>query len=407
MPSSKLKFFFVSQVFYPDETATSSLFTDLAIEIAADSGIEAEVWCAQPSYSTRERQENKVNYKNISISYMQGTNFSKENLAGRLINYLTFLVSLFIKLLLSKDRSPIFTVTNPPFLGILICLVSLVKKRAYVYIVLDVYPDGLFRLGLIKENGLLAKVWRSFNRRVIRNAGKILVLGRDMKDWVREIEPSAEARTMYVPHWQNENLVCPLEYAENEFVKKHDLTKRFVVQYSGNMGLWNDMKTLAQAAKALEDSGITFCFIGEGRRRQELLDAWNGEIPSNTYLFPFQPKETIGESLTACHVALISLRKGLEGIAVPCKLYGILAAGVAIVAQVPQKSEIAFVVQEEECGIVVEPEDPDGLAEALKYLKNNEDERLKMARNARQAFEEKYTTRKIADRYIEILKAVM
>ena len=98
---------------------------------------------------------------------------------------------------------------------------------------LDVYPDGLLRLDLIKENGLLANVWRSFNRRVIRNAGKILVLGRDMKHWVREIEPSAEARTMYVPHWQNENLVCPREYAENEFVKKHDLTNRFVVQYSG------------------------------------------------------------------------------------------------------------------------------------------------------------------------------
>jgi glycosyltransferase involved in cell wall biosynthesis len=79
---------------------------------------------------------------------------------------------------------------------------------------------------------------------------------------------------------------------------------------------------------------------------------------------------------------------------------------VAIVAQVPQKSEIAFAVQEEECGIVVEPEDPDRLVEALKYLKNNEEERLKMARNARRAFEEKYTTRKIADRYIEIVKAV-
>jgi hypothetical protein len=52
--SSKLKFFFVSQVFYPDETATSSLFTDLAIEIAADSGVEVEIWCAQPSYSTKK-----------------------------------------------------------------------------------------------------------------------------------------------------------------------------------------------------------------------------------------------------------------------------------------------------------------------------------------------------------------
>jgi len=172
------------------------------------------------------------------------------------------------------------------------------------------------------------------------------------------------------------------------------------------MGLWNDMKTLALAAKMLENSGITFCFIGGGMRQQEMMDTWNNKVPANTYLFPFQSRDQIGLSLTACHVALISLRKGLEGIAVPSKLYGILAAGKAIIAQVPQRSEIAQVVQEESCGIVVEPHDPDRLVAAIKYLKDNESRRIQMAHNARRAFEEKYTTKKTAQRYIEILKAV-
>lgn len=399
------KFFFISQVFYPDETSTASLFTDLAVKIAENPRIEVEVWCAQPSYSTREKQKSKVSYKNVSICYMPGTNFPKGNIVGRLFNYTTFSVSLFLKLLFSKEKTPVFTVTNPPFLSILASFIGLLKKRPYIYIVLDIYPDGLFRLGLIKENSLLVKMWKRFNRIVLRNAEKILVLGRDMTDWVKQTEPLAEKKTVYVPHWQNEELVSPCEYKNNYFVKKNNLADKFVVQYSGNMGLWNDMKTLAEAAKALEDNEITFCFIGDGRRRKELLEAWNNKPPANTYLFPFQPKHTIGESLTACHVALISLRENLEGIAVPCKLYGIMAAGIAIIAQVPQKSEIALAVQEEQCGIVVNPNDTKSLIKAIKYLKENKDVRLKMGYNARRAFEEKYTTQKIANKYIEIIGA--
>jgi glycosyltransferase involved in cell wall biosynthesis len=406
MADKKTKLILVSQVFYPDETATASILTDIAVEIAGDSRIEVEVICAQPSYSTRQRQKREKSYKNISISYMRGTNFFKGNLMGRLLNYFTFSVSLFFTLMLAKDRTPIFTVTNPPFLGILIWLISRIKSRPYVYIVHDVQPDGLVRLGMLKEKGLPAKMWRTFNKGVLGNAGKILVLGRDMLDWVRHTEPSAMARTLYVPNCQNENLFYATDYPENAFVKKHNLFDRFVVQYSGNMGLWNDMKTLAQAAKMLENSGITFCFIGGGMRQQEMMDTWNNKVPSNTYLFPFQSRDQIGFSLTACHVALISLRKGLEGIAVPSKLYGILAAGKAIIAQVPQRSEIAQVVQEESCGMVVEPHDPDSLVAAIKYLKDNESRRIQMAHNARRAFEEKYTTKKTAQRYIEILKAV-
>jgi len=402
----KLKCLFVSQVFYPDEPATASLFTDLMIIIAENKQIEVEVWCAQPSYTTRQRQKCRVKYKNISICYMLGTNFSNGNIVGRLLNYTTFSVALFFKLLFSKEKCPILTVTNPPFLGILTSIIALLKKRHYVYIILDVYPDGLSRLGKIKDNGLLFKTWRTFNRMVLKNAEKILVLGRDMVDWVRQTESSAESKIEYVPHWQNENLISPCLYSENSFVKNNDLSNRFVVQYSGNMGMWSDMRTLGEAALALESEDITFCFIGDGLKRKDLFKAWNKKPPSNTYLFPLQPKETIGQSLTACHVALISLKENLQGIAVPCKLYGIMAAGIAIVAMVPAKSEIALVVQEEQCGIIVEPNNLKNLIEAIKYLKNNKEVRLEMGRNARRAFEKKYTTKKIADKYIEIINKV-
>lgn len=74
----KLKCFFVSQVFYPDEAATPSLFTDLMVKIAENTQIDMEVWCAQPSYTTKKRQKGRVEYKNISICYVPVANFSND-----------------------------------------------------------------------------------------------------------------------------------------------------------------------------------------------------------------------------------------------------------------------------------------------------------------------------------------
>ncbi|MCP4714283.1 MAG: glycosyltransferase family 4 protein [Deltaproteobacteria bacterium] len=393
------KFFLISQVFYPDETATAAILTDIAAELAKDPAVSVEVWCAQPSYSTRQRQKSKVIHNNMEIFYMPGTNFPKAVLAGRLLNYLTFSLALFVRLLCAPGRTPVFTVTNPPFLGILVWLNSRLRRMPYVYIVHDVQPDGLLRLGMLKKNSFAARVWTWLNRCVLRGAERIVVIGRDMVGWVEATAPSAVDKTVYIPNCQDEQLIKPLNFNENLFVKGHQLADSFVVQYSGNMGLWNDMKSLALAARRLCGQGVQFCFIGAGMRQKELFEVWGNVAPENTLFLPFQPKNRIGASLTACHVALISLRRGLEGIAVPSKLYGILAAGVAVIAQVPQDSEVALTVGEAGCGIVVEPGDDEGLVRAILYLKEHERERLQMGRNARQAFEKKFTSSRVAEQY--------
>ena len=400
------KFFLVSQVFYPDETSTASLFTDLALALAREPDISVEVWCAQPTYSTTQRQQSKVVFKDVTIRYLGSTNFPKSNLFGRLINYVTFSLSLCFKILFSRDKTPIFTVTNPPFLGVLIFGLCIIKRRQYVYIVLDVYPDGLVRLGRLSQNGLIVRIWSFFNKLVLRSAGKIIIIGRDMHEWVRTTEPSAELKIEYIPHWQNEELISPADFESNAFVREHGFRGEFVVQYAGNMGMWHDMKSLALAAEALENQGVFFCFIGDGIRRKDLFDTWQGRIPSNILVLPFQPKERIGQFLTACHAALISLRGGLEGIAVPCKLYGILASGVPVIAQVPEPSEIALAVKEDKCGIVVPPGDAEALVKAIIYLKEHTEIRKEMAVNARRAFENKYTTKQAAKRYRELIEAV-
>lgn len=398
------KFFFVTQVFYPDETATASVFTDLTVKLAEYNDITVEVWCAQPSYLTTVRQARHTEYKDVKIKNLPGTNFQKENLAGRLLNYFTFTISLFFSLVFSKDKSPIFTVTNPPFLGAIVLIISKLKSRKYIYIIHDIYPDGIIKINKLSEKSFIAKIWSRLNKIILRNAEKVVVLGRDMADVIKQIEPASKIE--YIPNGNNEELILPINFETNPFVIANKLTDKFVVQYSGNMGIWHDIYPIGSVAKKLEKENIHFLFIGAGIRKKELYEAWENKVPDNTIVLPYQPKAEIGQTLTACHVAIITLREGLQGMAVPSKLYGILAAGVPIIGMVPENSEIALVIREENCGYVINPRDEDMMIRAILDLRDNPEKQKLFGQNSRKAFEKKYTTKIVSQKYYQLISKI-
>lgn len=236
----------------------------------------------------------------------------------------------------------------------------------------------------------------------LKKSDVIIVIGRDMLNFLEGVYADGLIKTKYIPLWQDERMISPGEFITNNFVKKLKLEDKFVVQYSGNMGLWNELKTIGEAVKQNTEE-ITFMFVGGGMRKSELFEPFLSKDSKNVISLPFQPNDELGSLLSACHIALVSLRSGLEGMAVPSKIYGILAAGIPIIALVPSKSEIAMIVEEENCGIVVDPIDVNGLIRAIQYLKSEEIIRSEMGKRARNAFENKYTTKIIASEYKKLI----
>ena len=326
----------------------------------------------------------------------------KDKIAGRLLNYSTFTLSVVFKLLFTKDKTPVFTHTTPPLFGIILAFICKIKKRKFNYVLLDIFPDGLVRLGKMKSNSLLVRSWRAIHRAALKRSNYIIVIGRDMKKWLLEFCPEVSERVHYIPIWQDEKLIIPIEYKFNPFVIEHKLMEKFIVQYSGNMGMWNDMRTLGEVVnRKLED--VVFMFIGGGMRKNELLDSINETDSKNVLFFPFLSNSDYSNAVTACHVALVSLHDGLEGMAVPSKIVGIMAAGIPVIAVVPEESEIAYIVNENKCGIVVKPGNINALINAIKGLKSNSSLRMQLGLNGRVAFEKKYTTSIIAKQYVLLL----
>jgi glycosyltransferase involved in cell wall biosynthesis len=156
--------------------------------------------------------------------------------------------------------------------------------------------------------------------------------------------------------------------------------------------LWHDIETIVRAAELLiAYPNLHFLMIGGGLRRRKALELAELMKLTNITWLPFQPKESLLDSLSCCHLALISQRDGLEGVAVPCKLYGILASGRPILAAVPKGSEIDRVIAEENCGIALHGATPQNLADAILELARDPQRLRIMGNSAFEAYKAKYS----------------
>jgi len=91
---------------------------------------------------------------------------------------------------------------------------------------------------------------------------------------------------------------------------------------------------------------------------------------------------------------------------VPCKVFTITAAARPLIASVDKDSDTYRFVQEAQCGLWVEPENPQALAEAILTLYADKELRERFSRNGREYVETRYTRQTIARQYADLLEEV-
>ncbi|MEM8946552.1 MAG: glycosyltransferase family 4 protein, partial [Planctomycetota bacterium] len=391
---AKSKFTFLCQTYYPDTQSTSQLFGDLLGKLAQREH-EISVICGYPVVVQDPAQLSVGKYdehKNISITRCGLRIQNKKNLLLRGLMYLSYVVSGTIQVWKHRKDDFIFGVTNPPFTPVWLWAIQKLFGFKYRIMLLDIFPDGLVALDQMSKGGIVARLWAWANRHAFARADQVLVLGRDMSELIQEKYGVPESKIEYIPHWSSFETSEAIPADQTNMWQQEKLDGKFVVQYSGNMGLWHDMESIVRAAALLKDSPhIQFLFIGEGRRKAGAYKLAQELGCENISWLPFQPKETLKDSLSCCHMAIISQRRVVKGVAVPCKVYGILASGRPILALVPKDSEVEMIVNEEQCGATAEPDDPEGIAAAIRQFAESPEQIVEMGKNSFNAFSEKYT----------------
>ncbi|HUA32233.1 MAG TPA: glycosyltransferase family 4 protein [Candidatus Binataceae bacterium] len=359
---------------------------------------------AGPSYHVGERARRlwtRERMGRVTIIRTWGTRLPKQRLPLRLTNLATYFALATIAAMRLERPDIIVAETDPPLLG---ALGAILKRRwqcRLVYNVRDLYPDIAHAIGGVK-NPLLLSLLERGNRLAFDRADRVVVIGHDMRARVLA-KGVPEDRTVVVPDWVDCERIRPL--ASNPF--RAQFGDKFVVMYSGNLGLSQQLDTVLQAAEILrDDQRIVFALIGEGANKKALMQHAAARALVNIMFMPYQPKDKLAESLGAADLHLIPLAPGTAGCLVPSKIYAILAAGRPFVAMMDETAEVARIAREEAVGFVIRPGDARALASAIGDAIDRPEILRQMGARARRVAVDRFDRHKVTREFDAMLTRV-
>ena len=326
------------------------------------------VLCGRPSYHPTERRPwrpyQKENVNLVRIIRVGSTDFQRFNMKKRLMNYLSY-VALSIPRALFLDCDAVLAMTDPPFQGILGAFVSMLRRKPYVYNIRDLYPDMAVG-GDIVSHGLLVRGWERLHRWALRRAERVIVLGEDMR--ARIIAKGAEPSRVVVIRDGAEILAPgkPLLPLDPEVVRAIRSGFSFVLLHAGNLGFYGAWNTLVTAARKLSNEGVGLVFVGSGAQRQAVETAAAGA--ENIRFLDYFPSSKIPSVLAAADAHIVTVRRGLEGVVVPSKMYGILAAGKPVLAVAPKETDVVSLGIKQGFAVAADPDKPTELVNVVRGL---------------------------------------
>ena len=329
---------------------------------------EVTVLCGRPSYDPTERRAWRISQteqlRRLRVIRVGSTDFPRFQMQRRIFNYLSY-VALSIPRALFVPCDVVLAMTDPPFQGIVGAFVALLKRKPYIYNIRDLYPDMAVGGSLVPP-GALARVWERLHRWALRRADCVIVLGEDMR--TRIIAKGVEASRVVVVRDGAEMpaanaLVAALD---PEVVRAIRGDAKFVLVHAGNLGFYGAWETLVAGAKKLAADGVRLVFVGDGAQRQQVEES--AAASPNIVFLPFFPASKIPSVLAAADAHVITIKRGLEGVVVPSKLYGILAAGKAIVALAPPETDVASLGVAQGFAVSCDPDRPIEMVAAVRKL---------------------------------------
>jgi len=296
-------------------------------------------------------------------------------------------------------RPDIILLTVPPLPSCVPAfLLQLIYGCPVVVNLQDILPEAAVKLGII-ENPWMIRLFELLERFAYRTASAISVISEGFTENLvgKGVAPE---KIHHIPNWVDINFIRPFPVEANAFRAKHHLQGKFVVLYAGNIALTQGMETVIKAAGLLHDlPTVEFVIVGEAKARERLNRLCEAHRISNVTLLPFEPREALPDMLAAADVGLIVQKRTIVSFNMPSKFQVLLASGRPVVASVPLSGVAARAVAQSQGGLVLPPEQPNMLAEAIRYLYHNPAEAQAMGVQGRHYAIQHYALELALDRY--------
>jgi len=404
-----MKALFLSQYYSPEINAPAHRMSFFAKHLSK-KGDDVTVICEPPNYPERELFEGYEN-KWRSINQEDGVRVvrswvhitKKKSFIPRILNYASYLLSSFFAGL-HEDPDVIF-VTSPPFPALASAwLLSKIKRVPLILDIRDIWPDSAVSVGMMKK-GLLFKFLQWWEKKFYRSAEKIVVNAKGIGKRLTKEKEVPEEKIEFLPNGAEISMFDP-EADGKELNKEFNIEAKFLVLFTGLIGLAQDPGVIVEAAKILKDErDITFLIVGDGPKRKECLRLIDKHNLGNIIMPGSYPREEMPKFVARADACLATHKKDdLFKDVIPSKIFDYMAGARPVI--INSQGEGARIIKEAECGINIKPGSPQEMADAILRFYHNYDMARDYGQNGREYAEKHFAKKKIAEKLRNLLQEV-
>lgn len=395
--------------YYLPETAASLYITDNIVHACAENKIEVDLYTPTPTRSVPEgtkwkREEQLVNgLLNIHRFHLYGEG---KNPILRAFRY--FLGEfMLLHFCMWKEYDVAFIDSTPPIQGLKMPLIKWFRNKPTVYNAQDIFPDSLVGTGLAKKDSLIWKIGRVVEKITYKYADKIIVISEDFKKNLLA-KGVPEDKIVVVYNWVDQNAVIDIPRDKNKLFDKYQLDRsKFYIEYSGNIGLTQNMDMLLEVMKELKTMypDIGLVLVGEGAYKTQVEEIVKRDSLTNVTMIPFQPYEDISHVFSLGDAGLVISKPGVGANSVPSKTWSIMSASRPVLANFDE-NELKDILAGNECGIFTKAGDKEAFKQSIIKLYENRDLCMRYGTNGRKFVMDNLTREVGTQKYVDVIKEV-
>ncbi|MFT6908563.1 MAG: glycosyltransferase involved in cell wall biosynthesis [Patiriisocius sp.] len=291
--------------------------------------------------------------------------YNRTNGSKRILSWLRASFAMFWIVLTKYRKAHIVALTNPP----LAIFIPWLLGCSYDIIIYDLYPDALVHYGYAKKEGLIYRIWASFNKKAFKKARKVFTLTEGLKRLASGYLEDKEIEV--VPLWSEASDFSVIKKEDNLILQEVGAQGKFVIVYSGNLGLTHPVEKLIELGDYLDEDKFAIIIIGGGAKQKRLEKLIFEKGHKHVTLLPWQPIDKLAHNLYAADINVVTLDSIASDLSIPSKTFNILSIGNPVLGICSEYSGLAELIKTYDCGFISDGKDMRALADKLRFLETN------------------------------------
>jgi colanic acid biosynthesis glycosyl transferase WcaI len=342
---------FIEQYYFPEGWGGAQLPRDVTVELAR-AGYAVSVLCGLDQYDPSHADSGDDPAKFGIVVIHLPRPFLRFRSGTRVFNQLWFCLTASAAVAFRKRPAVFVVQTNPPLMAVVLSVLAIVARRPVIIIAQDLYPEVMIANGMITETNFAGRFLGAVFRWTFRRAARVVSIGPKMTErLVAKGVPTG--RIHEISNWATGDLEIA-SGSRSKLVNAWGLAEKFVLVYSGNLGIAHDHETMIRAVGLASSSipNLRLLIIGRGARLSEAQDLV-AQLRLDDVI-RFQPSVSPGvlpHALGIAKFGVVTILPGFDGLVVPSKLLGHMARGVPTLYVGPCDSDVANILAESGGGI--------------------------------------------------------